>query len=70
MDRFWRTLREQCLDLTGSIGSLHDLNARLTEPVDQTLSRRRRQDGLRTGRRAMRLNVHFTDVDRTAGRGA
>lgn len=35
MERFWRTLREQCLDLTGSIGSLHDLNARLIAWVDE-----------------------------------
>ena len=35
MERFWRTLREQCLDLTGSLGSLHDLNARLLAWVDE-----------------------------------
>jgi transposase InsO family protein len=35
MERFWRTLREQCLDLTGSLGSLHDLNARILAWVDE-----------------------------------
>src|SRR5690606_14903765 len=35
LERFWRTLREQCLDLTGSLGSLHDLNARLLAWVDE-----------------------------------
>jgi putative transposase len=35
MERFWRTVREQCLDLTGSLGSLHDLNARLLAWVDE-----------------------------------
>jgi putative transposase len=35
MERFWRTLREQCLDLTGSLGSLHDLNVRLFAWVDE-----------------------------------
>jgi transposase InsO family protein len=35
MERFWRTLREQCLDLTGSLGSLHDVNARLLAWVDE-----------------------------------
>lgn len=35
MERFWRTLREQCLDLTGSLGALHDLNARLLAWVDE-----------------------------------
>ena len=27
MERFWCTLREQCLDLISSLGSLHDLNS-------------------------------------------
>jgi len=35
MERFWRTLREQCLDLTGSLSSLHDLNVRLFAWVDE-----------------------------------
>jgi putative transposase len=35
MERFWRTLREQCLDLTGSLTSLHDLNARLYAWLDE-----------------------------------
>lgn len=35
IERFWRTLREQCLDLTGSLGSLHDLNVRLFAWVDE-----------------------------------
>jgi transposase InsO family protein len=35
MERFWRTLREQCLDLVGSLGSLHDLNVRLLAWVDE-----------------------------------
>jgi transposase InsO family protein len=34
MERFWRTLREQCLDLTGSVASLHDLNVRVLAWVD------------------------------------
>lgn len=29
MERFWRSLREGCLDHIGTIGSLHDLNVRL-----------------------------------------
>src|SRR5690606_1554941 len=29
MERFWRSLREGCLDFTGSLSSLHDLNVRL-----------------------------------------
>lgn len=35
MERFWRTLREGCLDHMGSLGSLHDLNVRLWAFVDQ-----------------------------------
>lgn len=35
MERFWRTLREQCLDLVGSVTSLHDLNVRLLAWVDE-----------------------------------
>ena len=35
MERFWRTLREQCLDLTGSLSSLHDLNVRIFAWVDE-----------------------------------
>jgi len=35
MERFWRTLREQCLDLTGSLASLHELNARILAWVDE-----------------------------------
>jgi hypothetical protein len=30
MERFWRTLREGCLDFLGSVASLADVNARLT----------------------------------------
>jgi putative transposase len=35
MERFWRTLREGCLDHAGSLGSLHDLNVRLWAFLDQ-----------------------------------
>jgi putative transposase len=35
MERFWRSLRESCLDFTGSLTSLHDLNVRLWAWVDQ-----------------------------------
>ena len=35
MERFWRTLREGCLDFVGSLGSLHDLNVRLWTFIDQ-----------------------------------
>jgi hypothetical protein len=35
MERFWRTLREQCLELTGSLASLHDLNVRIFAWVDE-----------------------------------
>jgi putative transposase len=35
MERFWKTLREGCLDHTGSLGSLHDLNVRLWAFIDQ-----------------------------------
>lgn len=35
MERFWRTLRERCLDFAGSLGSLHDLNVRLYAFLDE-----------------------------------
>jgi transposase InsO family protein len=35
MERFWRTLREQCLRFTGTVGTLHDLNVRLWAWVDE-----------------------------------
>lgn len=35
MERFWRTLREGCLDFIGSLSSLHELNVRLWAWVDQ-----------------------------------
>ena len=35
MERFWRTLREGCLDFTGAVSSLHDLNVRLYAFVDE-----------------------------------
>lgn len=35
MERFWRTLREGCLDFIGSLSSLHDLNVRLWAWVDE-----------------------------------
>lgn len=35
MERFWRTLREGCLDFIGSLGSLHELNVRLWAFVDE-----------------------------------
>ena len=35
MERFWRTLREGCLDHTGSLASLHELNVRLWAFLDQ-----------------------------------
>ncbi len=35
MERFWRTLRQGCLDFVGELGSLHDLNVRLLAFVDQ-----------------------------------
>ena len=35
MERFWRTLREGCLDFVGSVGSLHDLNVRLWAFIDE-----------------------------------
>ncbi len=35
MERFWRTLRERCLDFTGAVSSLHDLNVRLYAFVDE-----------------------------------
>jgi putative transposase len=35
IERFWRTLREGCLDHTGSLGSLHDLNVRLWAWLDE-----------------------------------
>ena len=34
MERFWRTLREGCLDFCGQLSSLHDVNARLLAFVD------------------------------------
>lgn len=35
MERFWRTLREGCLDFIGSLSSLHDLNVRLWAWLDE-----------------------------------
>ena len=34
MERFWRTLREGCLDFLGSLSSLHDVNVRLWAFLD------------------------------------
>lgn len=34
MERFWRTLREGCLDFVGELASLHDVNARLLAFLD------------------------------------
>jgi putative transposase len=34
MERFWRTLREGCLDFIGSLSSLHDVNVRLWAFLD------------------------------------
>ena len=34
MERFWRTLREGCLDFLGQVASLHDVNARLLAFLD------------------------------------
>jgi len=34
MERFWRTLREGCLDHLGSVSSLHDVNVRLWAYLD------------------------------------
>lgn len=35
MERFWRTLREGCLDYAGGLGSLHDVQVRLLAFLDQ-----------------------------------
>jgi transposase InsO family protein len=35
MERFWRTLREGCLDHLGQVASLHDVNVRLWAFLDQ-----------------------------------
>lgn len=35
MERFWRTMREQCLDFIGSDASLHDVRVRLHAWLDQ-----------------------------------
>ncbi len=35
MERFWRTLREQCLDHLGSLASLHDVQVRVWAWLDQ-----------------------------------
>jgi transposase InsO family protein len=35
MERFWRTLREGCLDFLGNLTSLHDVNVRLWAFLDQ-----------------------------------
>jgi transposase InsO family protein len=35
MERFWRTLREQCLDHVGSLGSHHDVQVRLLAWLDR-----------------------------------
>ncbi len=35
MERFWRTLRQGCLDYLGSVSSLHDVNVRLWAFLDE-----------------------------------
>ena len=35
MERFWRTLREGCLDFIGSVASLHEINVRLYAWLDE-----------------------------------
>ncbi len=35
MERFWRTLRQGCLDFLGPVASLHDVNVRLLAFLDQ-----------------------------------
>lgn len=35
MERFWRTLREGCVDYLGSVASLHDINVRLWAFLDE-----------------------------------
>jgi len=35
MERFWRTLREQCLDHLGGLGALHDVQVRLLAWLDR-----------------------------------
>jgi len=35
MERFWRTLREGCLDYTGSLSSLHEVQVRILAFIDQ-----------------------------------
>ncbi|HEX5853747.1 MAG TPA: DDE-type integrase/transposase/recombinase [Solirubrobacteraceae bacterium] len=35
MERFWRTLRQGCLDFTGNLASLHDVNVRLFAFLDE-----------------------------------
>jgi len=35
MERFWRTLREGCLDFLGQVSSLHDINVRLWAFLDE-----------------------------------
>jgi hypothetical protein len=35
MERFWRTLRQRCLDFVGALSSLHDLNVRLYAFLDE-----------------------------------
>jgi putative transposase len=35
MERFWRTLREGCLDYLGSLSSLHDVQVRILAFIDQ-----------------------------------
>ena len=39
MERFWRTLREGCLDFTGALSSLHDINVRLYAFLDERYHR-------------------------------
>jgi len=35
MERFWRTLRQGCLDHIGAVGSLHDIQVRVLAFIDQ-----------------------------------
>lgn len=35
MERFWRTLRERCVDFIGALSSLHDINVRLYAFLDE-----------------------------------
>lgn len=58
MERFWRTMREQCVSFLGAAGSLHDVQVRLLAWIDQHYNRAH-HGGLMGKSPAQALGVEF-----------